>query len=296
MKPFDPDTLLIAFIAASLLAYRASRKKTLTKSGAVAGVLVGFFLVATGLRGLNLFVFYQLGSTATKFQLQRKASLDETVSQSSTRGMKQVMAVSVLAVVLSLYHAIVYGTEQAFTKDYPEQTRLACAILAHHATSLADTWASELGMLSSEQPRSILSFRKVPPGTNGGVTCFGTLCSVLGGTCIGLSMILLDVLSGIQPLRVTRVILFASCCGFLGSLVDSLLGATLQATYWNESTKQVSHESRTTAPTRPSTASTEDKKLIMGSNFLTNEQVNFASLVVSTIVGGWILGPWFFLS
>ncbi|GKZ00795.1 hypothetical protein MPSEU_001031200 [Mayamaea pseudoterrestris] len=239
MKPFAPETLAVAVSAATLLAYRALRRKNLTNNGAAAGFIVGFLLVATGLRGLNLFVFYQLGSMATKYQSQRKAILDETVSQTSTRGIKQVLAVSVIAVILSLYHATVHGAEQAFTSDHPAQTKLACAILAHHATSLADTWASELGMLSREQPRSILwPFRKVPAGTNGGVTLTGTLWSLLGGACIGISTVILDALSGIQPLRAIRVVVFAGCCGLLGSVIDSILGATLQITYWNETTKQ----------------------------------------------------------
>lgn len=284
MRPFGPSTIAVALAAASLLAYRASRKKTLSLSGTACGFTVGFLLVATGLRGLNLFVFYQIGSSATQYQQHKKADHDETVSYASTRGFKQVLAVSVIAVLLSLYHALEFGPEQAFTRENPEQTRLACAILAHHATSLADTLASELGMLSNEQPRSILTFRRVPPGTNGGVTVAGTMWSLAGGACIGLSTVLLDIVSDIPNRYIPRIIMFAATCGLFGSIVDSLVGASIQITYWNETTKKVCHEN----------SMIHKSKRIAGVDILTNEQVNFVSLLISTYVGGWILGPWFF--
>jgi uncharacterized membrane protein len=74
-------------------------------------------------------------------------------------------------------------------KDFvniPRPSALACSLIAHHATSLADTLASELGILSKGRPILITTGRSVPPGTNGGVTLMGTGCSALGGFIIGL--------------------------------------------------------------------------------------------------------------
>ena len=67
----------------------------------------------------------------------------------------------------------------------PLASSFACALVAHHATSLADTLASELGMLSKSQPFLVFSGKRVPPGTNGGVTLLGTGFSALGGSMIG---------------------------------------------------------------------------------------------------------------
>jgi uncharacterized membrane protein len=59
-------------------------------------------------------------------------------------------------------------------------------LIAHHSTNLADTLASELGMLSKGNPILITSGKSVPRGTNGGVTFLGTVLSILGGVIIGI--------------------------------------------------------------------------------------------------------------
>ena len=72
MDPFGRKTTPLAVVVALVLAVRAHKRKTLTPSGATIGCLVGFLIVSTGLRGMNLFFFYQLGSWATKYKKHKK--------------------------------------------------------------------------------------------------------------------------------------------------------------------------------------------------------------------------------
>ncbi|TBU36320.1 integral membrane protein DUF92-domain-containing protein, partial [Dichomitus squalens] len=51
----------------------------------------------------------------------------------------------------------------------------------HFACCLGDTLASELGILSRSPPILITTLKRVPPGTNGGLSVLGTLASVGGG-------------------------------------------------------------------------------------------------------------------
>lgn len=69
---------------------------------------------------------------------------------------------------------------------------LILATLGHFSTCLGDTLASELGILSppSSPPRLVTApWRKVPPGTNGGMSLVGTAASVGGGLFIGAAMV-----------------------------------------------------------------------------------------------------------
>ena len=290
MEPFGVKAIVIATLVAVLLSFRAIRKKSLTKSGAAAAFLVGFLSVVVGARGFNLLVFYQIGTTATKFKKDIKIKIDGTIAAtgSQARGPSQVLACSVIAVFLGLVHGIFCGAERPiqFTDESYLASSLTCAIIAHHATCLADTLASELGILSNAQPVLVTQpWRRVPSGTNGGVTALGFFWSAFGGLIIGLSTILLDSLSGIAPLYVVPMMGFTTTCGLLGSFLDSLLGATVQQTYYDPDSKMVFQQD----DEKPSSA-----KLLVGQDLLTNEMVNLVSTALTTAIGGLILGPLFF--
>ena len=89
---------------------------------------------------------------------------------------------------------------------------------AFMAVNLADTVASELGMLSSHPPILITAWReRVRTGVDGGVSLLGTLSSIAGGAIIGLC-------SGTA--RDTALMVLV---GLNGSVVDSVLGVWLQS-------------------------------------------------------------------
>jgi uncharacterized membrane protein len=93
------------------------------------------------------------------------------------------------------------------------------------ATAAADTWATEVGMCAGRTPRSILTLRRVAPGTSGGVTPEGTLAGILGALAVGLSFVL-----GSQHARQRRFFA-ATASGLAGCVLESVVGETLQALY-----------------------------------------------------------------
>lgn len=106
----------------------------------------------------------------------------------------------------------------------------------NYAAVTADTFSSELGILSSSPPRLITSpsFRVVPRGTNGGVTLTGLLAGVGGAFIIAtLSGIMLPCCSGLEGSGTLAArlqwILSMTIWGGLGSVVDSVLGGLVQA-------------------------------------------------------------------
>ena len=119
---------------------------------------------------------------------------------------------------------------------------LVIGIIANYACVAADTFSSELGILSKSQPRLItsLTFRKVPRGTNGGVTLLGLGAGLLGSIVVVTSAMLFlpfcssDTAEGVGggiawtdgQRRV--LILGLTIWGALGSVVDSVLGGLFQ--------------------------------------------------------------------
>lgn len=142
--------------------------------------------------------------------------------------------------------------------------------IAHFACATGDTWASEVGILSTSRPRLITSLllREVPHGTNGGLSLLGTLASTAGGLFIGLCYY---ALSGLESSQIPPIYL-ATACGFFGSLIDSFLGATLQATYYSEERKCIVE--------KPDGV---DKSIVRvcGRDVLSNDAVNFLSIFLT---------------
>ena len=93
------------------------------------------------------------------------------------------------------------------------------------AAATADTWATELGERYGGLPRSILTFHPLPRGASGGVTPLGTLASAAGALSLS-AVALAGGMAGGAPLLIG-----GTAAGIAGSLVDSLLGAGLQAQY-----------------------------------------------------------------
>jgi uncharacterized protein (TIGR00297 family) len=166
---------------------------------------------------------------------------------------------------------------------------LWCLYISHYSCAAADTWASELGILSKNKPRLVTSFflRSVPHGTNGGMSIFGTFASLLGGTFIGLLFFVFSFSLSNQKPSIPQypMIFVGALCGLLGSLFDSLLGATLQASYYSKDRQCIVKEN------------IERKKdqsvvLISGSDLLTNEQVNLVSILMTMMCSvpiGWLV-------
>ena len=130
---------------------------------------------------------------------------------------------------------------------------------SNYAAVAADTFSSELGILSKSKPRLItsLGFRVVPPGTNGGITLTGTLAGFFGAFTIALTSAVLLPFCGSeitlpQGFQVTAReeniwglrakilwMLAVTLWGGLGSFLDSFLGGWLQASVIDSRTGKV---------------------------------------------------------
>ena len=161
---------------------------------------------------------------------------------------------------------------------------LSLATLAALCCCCGDTWASEVGSVIGGKPRLITSWTSVPMGTNGGITVVGVACSIAGGAAVGLGYFLTLLLfwrerefSDVDWFSQLVLVWLGAASGLLGSLVDSLLGATLQFSGFSEKLGKVVN-----AP-GPGVA------YVSGWNVLDNHTVNFlSSLITAALVPiGW---------
>lgn len=216
---FSIQTLIFGFILAFGVAFAAWLAGSLTPSGALGATLLGGLVF--GLGGLPwavlLLTFFVSSSVLSRLFKTRKSDLTETFEKGSKRDWAQVAAnggIGGFLVVLQLL--------------YPDAVWPWLAYAGALAAVNADTWATELGTLSKKQPRMITSGKPVARGTSGGVTMGGTFASLSGAALIGL-------LAGVlyPAISLWRALVSISLAGLLGSLLDSLLGATVQVIYFD---------------------------------------------------------------
>lgn len=263
--------LFIGLCLGLLIALFAWDTGNLSKSGAVAAALTGGLIF--GLGDLNwavlLLAFFISSSMLSHIFKQRKAIFSEKFSKGSRRDWTQVLANGGLGTLLVIGYA---------SNPHPAWW---FAFIGAMATVNADTWATEIGVLSHTPPRLITTGRSVEVGTSGGVSGLGILVSIVSAALIGGIAAWLD--SDLQSLEKCFILIgLTSFSGLIGSLCDSLLGATIQAIYiCPVCNKETEHH-----PFHSCGASTQ---LQRGWHWLNNNWVNFfASLVGASIsIGTW---------
>jgi uncharacterized protein (TIGR00297 family) len=120
-----------------------------------------------------------------------------------------------------------------FKVNFIISSGVGIGVMAAFACCNGDTWASELGILSKTDPVLITTLKKVPRGTNGGISLWGLFVSFMGGIFVGIfyyiSTIIFVDAETLQNSSVQYPIIFlGGIAGLFGSILDSFLGATLQ--------------------------------------------------------------------
>ncbi|KAI0355212.1 hypothetical protein OH77DRAFT_1437130 [Trametes cingulata] len=310
--PFS--TPLVLAVALSL---HGLRKRSLSPSGAAAAFFVGYTMLSVPLRtfGVALIVFYLAGSRATKVGKSLKKQLEEGHQDAGYRNAAQVLCNSLSAAAAALLWSALYEPQSwpskalaaanlgmsVLSRSVPYDFDAWCPLtpppaaswsrallfvtLGHFACCLGDTLASELGILSKSPPILITTLKVVPPGTNGGLSTVGTLASLMGGFIMGgTTAVSLLVQSTACRAAWTEVVpqllVWGTLAGGLGSLLDSLLGATLQRTRFVNSTKRILTDEA------PEPAPGSDVKVVSGYDVLTNNQVNLLSSIATAVILG----------
>jgi len=243
-----------------LIGYVGYRRRALTQSGWLGAVITGTAIFGFGglAPGLLLIAFFASSSLLTRYKESAKVEVAESFAKGGPRDLGQALANGVVASVV----AIVYGMAG-------EPPWLFAAFVGAMAEANADTWATELGVLSAQKPRLITSGRVVAPGASGGVTWLGTSAALAGAALIG----------GLAALfyRDGRLLPLGALAGLLGSLLDSLLGATVQGIYYSER--------RAKETEKPVERDGTPNLRVRGWTWMNNDVVNFLGTLTGLLIG-----------
>ncbi|MGH2625146.1 MAG: DUF92 domain-containing protein [Anaerolineales bacterium] len=198
-------SVLMGLALAAAAAFAARFLGLLTTGGALAAAGIGTAIFAGGGWGLalTLIAAFALTGAATRYRRGEKIHPEHRRGRSAV----QVLANGVIPAGLAVVGA-------AF--DLPWALAGAAGAIA---ASTADTLATELGLLSATPPRLITTGERVPRGRSGGMTGIGTISGVGGALFVG------------AVFALGRGWAAVAAGGIGGMVIDSLLGATVQARY-----------------------------------------------------------------
>ncbi|MGD8398572.1 MAG: DUF92 domain-containing protein [Anaerolineae bacterium] len=261
--------LLVGVVLSALMGVLGYWRGALSVSGVAGAVFVGTLIFGLGgwEWGLLLIAFFVSSSWLSHYRRGDKAAAAAAFAKGGRRDLGQVLANGGVGAALAVVNA-----------RFPDPLLFA-AFVGTMAAVNADTWATELGVLSRVPPRLVTTGEVVPPGTSGAVSRLGTWASAAGALLIGaVATVLAQVtsLAGGGGWQLVAVVypLLAMTGGMAGSFFDSLLGATVQSIHYCDACQKLTESAlhRCGRPARP----------VRGWTWLNNDLVNF----VSSLVGG----------
>ena len=218
------QTFLLGIVLALILAILSYRARFLDGGGSASMFILGVLVFGTGgwKFSLPILTFYLTSSIISKLGKTKKKRLTDTFQKSSRRDLWQVLAnggVAGLMVILWNYfpHEILYYM-----------------FVGAIAAANADTWATEIGIFSKSAPRHILTFNRVPIGASGGVSPIGTTGALIGSAVVAFVTLFF--------IRNLFIVLLITLAGFIGSIIDSIIGGTIQVQYRCPNCKKITEK------------------------------------------------------
>jgi uncharacterized protein (TIGR00297 family) len=261
----DFQHLVLSLTLGGLVALLGWKRQALSAGGAAAATVVGAATVGFGglPAALALIALFVTGSALSR---RRAAPGEVEAAKGHRRDAIQVLAnggVGALAVA-----AAAAGWRPG-----------RAAALGALACAAADTWASEIGVRSPTPPRSIVSGLVVPAGTSGGVTPLGWAAAGAGALVVGAAWT-------VAGDRRAAWLWLALVGGLAGSCVDSVAGATIQASYRCELCGSPAEA--------PGAHCGRPRRLSRGRAWVTNDVVNGIGTAAGAVVGAalaWLIRP-----
>ena len=251
--------IIISIILAALLAFVTLKKKAFTPAAAITACII---LITAGICGSYAAIVGVLTAYGIVFAVDIVlGARTEKITGEINRKTGRRDVVQVLANALAAVVALVIG----------KITESPIGLVVYYSAlteCLADSLASDVGVLSKKDPVDICRMKRIKRGLSGGVSILGTVSALLG--CVAMSLISLifwkfDIKYFIAILVVPMI----------GILIDSILGSLVQARYQCTVCDKLTEKSaHCGAPTR----------FVGGLRFINNDAVNIISNFLSAAI------------
>ena len=238
--------VLGAVIASGGFVTGAYRSHVLDRLGAIGGGLLAVTLLVLGgwAWAVPAAAFFVLSSALSK--LDRSSAADATAptvaprtpDDERGRTLRQVLANGGAAWLCLIAAFLVPDLEAG-----DGGMLLYAAYVGAFATATADTWATEIGTRMPGPPVHIATLQRVPAGTSGAISLAGTLAGAAGALCItALAAAASPGLSNPLVPNPAAAIPALAAAGFIGMMMDTVLGATVQVRYRDPRTGRLVEE------------------------------------------------------
>lgn len=246
------STELYLIIGFSVIGWVSYRRRKVDISGYVCILIFSAALILSSSYSVLTAISVTFVSSAIITTLKKRLipRFKNDGAEDTPRNWKQATANMGLPVILVLSARI--NDEQSMT--FTAFAALACAT--------ADTWSSEIGILSRSRPVLMLSRKNVPAGVSGGVTSLGLFCSMLGSLTIA-------CVYYCYYLRRDETICIL-ILGIIGSVIDSIIGELFQAKYLSQEKELTDTDSA--------------GELVKGYRMITNNSVNLLAVSLTALI------------
>lgn len=211
----DIIAVVSSVVLAVIVAFVTIRKKAFTVPAALSACAVLITVaVCSGWSGIVIVLAAYFTIFAVDMAVGNKSEkVTRAINQrTGARGIVQVIANALAATVAAL---------ASFIFKRPELMMVYAAALTE---CLADSLASDVGVLSKKDPIDICRMKRIKRGLSGGVSLLGTLSALAG--CV-----LMFLVSWIFFGMSVRLAVTVIAIPMVGICIDSILGSLVQAKY-----------------------------------------------------------------
>ncbi|MEM0084378.1 MAG: DUF92 domain-containing protein [Candidatus Methanomethylicia archaeon] len=257
--------LLLGLCILLFLSIISIKFRFLDLSGTFSAFIIGFIVILFG--GFKWFalllLFYVASSLFTKYKYDFKRSLGFAEARGGSRSWRNVVGNGGVAALFALGEGT-FGGGIFFA-----------AFLGAISTAFSDTLATEIGLLYPGKPRLITNLRKVEPGVSGAISPYGEFAIFFSSLLMGFAAFMFNVA---PEFSLVQILCISVVSGFIGSTIDSFIGAIFQAGYWCDKCNMFSED-----PIHILCGCRA--RLVKGFSFINNHIVNFTSTLIGGLTG-----------